>query len=268
MPASRQLPQRFQPLRRRRGPRLHGPRQFRIERRDRKRHLGEIAFRHPRQNIDVAGHQRRLGDDADRMAGAFQHFENAAHDLPLALDRLIGIGIGADRDHARFVILRRQFLFQQLRRIGLGEQFRFEIEPRRQAEKSVGRPRKAVDAAMLATPVGVDRTVEADIRRIVAGDDLARGIDRDRGLERRQFVEALPAVVERDPRFGLEPAAGVGLRAAAAPPVALDRNRQFRKRRKRTRRLGGRRDRRVLEGMRGCSAHGQNITRYENKSRT
>jgi hypothetical protein len=39
------------------------------------------------------------------------------------------------------------------------------------------------------------------------------------------------------------------LRAAAAPPVAFDRNRQFRKRGRCTRRLGGRRDRRVLEGM-------------------
>ena len=113
----------------------------------------------------------------------------------------------------------------------------------------MGRPRETVDAAMLAAPVGVDRTVEADIGRIVAGDDLARGIERDRGLERRQFVEALPAVVERDARLGLEAAAGVGLRAAAAPPLALDRNRKFRKRRKRTRRFGGRRDRRVLEGI-------------------
>ena len=227
-----------------------------------------MAFRHPLENVDVAGHQRRFGDDADRVACTLQHFENAAHDLPLALDRLVGIGIGADRDHARLVILRRQFLFQELRRIGLGEQFRFEVEPRRQAEERVGRPRKAVDAAMLAAPVGVDRTVEADIRRVVAGDDLARGIDRDSGLERRQFVETLPAVVERNPRFGLEPAAGIGLRAAAAQSLALDRNRKFRKRRKRTRRLGGRRDRRVLEGVRGCTAHGQNITRHENKSRT
>ncbi len=183
------------------------------------------------------------------MPCPLQHFENAAHDLPLALDRLIGIGVGADRDHARLVIRRRQFLFQQRRRVGLGEQLGFEIEPRRQAEEGVGRPRETVDAAVLAAPVGIDRAVEADIGRVVAGDDLARGVERDRGLERRQFVEALPAVVEGDARFGLETAAGVGLRAAAAPPFALDRNRQFRKRGSCTRRLGGRRDRRVLEGM-------------------
>ncbi len=32
-----------------------------------------------------------------------EHFENAAHDFVFALDRLIGIGVGADRDHARLV---------------------------------------------------------------------------------------------------------------------------------------------------------------------
>ena len=259
MPASANCLHRLQPLRRRRGARLHGARELRIERRHRQRDLDQIALRHPRQNVDVARHQRRFGDDADRMAGALQHFENAAHDLVLALDRLIGIGVGADRDHARLVVRRRQFLFQQRRRIRLGEQLRFEIQSRRQPEIGVGRPREAVDAAMLAAAIGIDRTVEADVGRVVAGDHLARGVERDRGLERRQVFQALPAVVEGDPRLGLEAAAVVGLRAAAAPPLALDRDRQFGKR-SRTRRLGGRRDRRVLEGMRGCSAHGERNT--------
>ena len=129
------------------------------------------------------------------------------------------------------------------------------------------RPGKAVDATMLAASIGIDRTVEPDVGRFVAGDDLARGIERDRGLERRQFVQALPAIVEGDPRFGLEPAARVGLRAAATPSLALDRDREFGKR-CHTRRLGGRRYRRVLEGMRGCSAHEANIARHRNKSRT
>src|SRR5215216_6867054 len=131
----------------------------------------------------------------------------------------------------------------------------------------MGRPREAIDAAMLTAAIGIDRTVEADVGRVVAGDDLARGIERYRGLERRQFVQALPAVVEGDPRFGLEPAARVGLCAAATPTLAFDRDRKLGKR-CRTRRLGGRRDRRVLEGMRGCSAHEANIARQKNKSRT
>src|SRR3954467_11265539 len=64
----------------------------------------------------------------------------------------------------------------------------------------MGRPREAVDAAMLATPVGVDGPVETDIGRIVAGDDLAGGIERDRCLERRQLTEALPAVIQHAQR--------------------------------------------------------------------
>jgi hypothetical protein len=39
------------------------------------------------------------------------------------------------------------------------------------------------------------------------------------------------------------------VRAAPAPPLAIDRDRQFRKSRRRTRRVGGRRNRRVLEGI-------------------
>src|SRR5258705_11141963 len=120
----------------------------------------------------------------------------------------------------------------------------------------MGRPRKTVDAAMLAAPVRVDRAVEADIGGVVAGYDLAGGIDRHGGLERRQFVEALPAVVECEPRLSLETAAGVGLRAAAAPPLALDRDGEFGKGRRRTPGSGGRRDRRGLGGVRGCSADG------------
>src|SRR6202795_737951 len=132
----------------------------------------------------------------------------------------------------------------------------------------MGRPSETVDAAMLAAAIRIDRPVEADIGGLVAGNDLARGIERDRGLERRQFIETLPAVVEGDTRFRLEAAAGVGLRAAAATPLAFDRDAKFRKRRSRPRRFGGRRDRRVLEGTRGCSAHGENIARNKNKSRT
>jgi hypothetical protein len=55
------------------------------------------------------------------MAGALHYLENTAHNFSFALDRLIGIGVGADRDHPRLVIGRRQFLFQQRRRVGFCE---------------------------------------------------------------------------------------------------------------------------------------------------
>jgi hypothetical protein len=78
----------------------------------------------------------------------------------------------------------------------------------------------------------------------------------------------VPAIVEGNARLGFVPAAGIRLRAATAPPLAIYRHRKFRKIRRSTRRFGGRRDRRVLEGMRGCSTHGANIARHQNKSRT
>ena len=81
---------------------------LRIERGHRKRHLDQIALRHARQNIEVAQDQRRLGHDADRMAGALEHFQDPPHHLIAALDRLIRIGIGADRDGARLIAGRRE----------------------------------------------------------------------------------------------------------------------------------------------------------------
>src|ERR1700684_1490034 len=113
----------------------------------------------------------------------------------------------------------------------------------------MGRPREAIHAAMLATSIRIDGAVEADIGRIVAGDNFTGRIERHRGLERRKLFKTLPAVVKRNPRFGLIAAAGVGLRASAAPPPAFDGACKLRKGRSCTRRFGGRRDRRVLERM-------------------
>ncbi|MHC2633141.1 hypothetical protein ACVME5_005795 [Bradyrhizobium liaoningense] len=203
-------------------PRLHGARQFRIERGDRNRDLGEVALGHPGQNVDVAHHQRRFGDDADGMAGAFQHLEDSAHDLSLALDRLVGVGVGADRDHPGFVAGGGELLLEQRRRLGLHEQLRLEIQPRREAEIGMRRSGEAVDAAVLAAAIGIDRAVEADVWGIVAGDHLARGVDTDTGLERRQLFQALPAVIESDARLGLVTAAGIGLCAPPSPSRAID----------------------------------------------
>src|SRR3984957_20762017 len=113
----------------------------------------------------------------------------------------------------------------------------------------MGAPREAVHTAMLATSIRIEGAIEADIGRLVARDDLAGCIERHRGLERRKFFKTLPAVVKRNPRLGLIAAAGVGLRASAAPPPAFDGDCKLRKGRRCTRRFGGRRDRRVLERM-------------------
>src|SRR3954471_19515811 len=77
------------------------------------------------------------------------------------------------------------------------------------------RTRETVHTTMLAAAVGIDGAVETDIGRVVAGYDLSGGVERDAGFKRRQFIQALPAIIERDPRFRLEAPAGVRMRAPA-----------------------------------------------------
>src|SRR5262245_31470012 len=88
----------------------------------------------------------------------------------------------------------------------------------------MGRPRKTVDAAMLAPSIRVYRAIEADIRGLVAGNYLAGGIDRDGSLERRQFIETPPAVVECDPSKRLVAAGRVAMCAPSLSPLMFDHN--------------------------------------------
>ena len=222
MPASASWRIASSRLRRRRGARLHHARELRIEARHRERDLDQVAPRHAREDVDVARHQRRLGHDADRMAGAVEHFEDAAHHLVFALDRLIRIGVGADRDHARRIVRRRELALEQFRRVRLHEQLRLEIEPGREPHIGVGRAREAVDAAVLAAAIRIDRAVEADVGGVVARDDLARLLLGDGRLEGGQLLDRAPAVVEGDARGRLVAARRVRQRSPAAPSLTID----------------------------------------------
>src|SRR3546814_9584217 len=82
-----------------------------------------------------------------------EHLDYRPRDAPLALDRLITVGIGADRERSDLVAPLGEFGAEQLCRIGFGEQLALEIEPRRQVVKGVRRAREAIDAAMLAAAI-------------------------------------------------------------------------------------------------------------------
>src|SRR4051794_12959873 len=74
----------------------------------------------------------------------------------------------------------------------------------------MARPRVAVDAAVLATPVWVDRLREAHVRRVVVRDDRARALDGHLRLEGDAFslgclLLRRPAVVEGLARLVFEP---------------------------------------------------------------
>ena len=161
---------------------------------DRDRHRGETEPRGGDDDVHVAQHAVRLGGDGEGVARFEQQFEDRAGDAPALLDRLVGIGIGAERDRARFIAGARQRGVEQFGGVGLGEQAAFEVHAGRQVVIGVGRPREAVDAAMLAPAIGIDRAVEADVGRAVAGQDRARFLDRHRGAPRGDPVELLDAV--------------------------------------------------------------------------
>src|SRR5687768_4244540 len=55
-------------------------------------------------------------------------------------------------------------------------------------------PSEAVNAAVLAAAIGVDRTVEADVRRAVAGDDRFGMLDRDGGAALGDAIQRLDRV--------------------------------------------------------------------------
>src|SRR6185369_7827566 len=90
----------------------------------------------------------------------------------------------------------------------------------------VGRPREAIDAAMLAAAIGIDRPVEADVGRGVAGQDRLRMFYCDRRSPGDDAVEALDTVQPvalDDPLLEVEARRG-GVARRAARLVRLDRH--------------------------------------------
>ena len=157
--------------------------------------------------------------------------------LELPLGRLIGIGVAAERDRPAGIALLAQLGREQRRRLRLVEDAALEIEAGRQAEIGVARPRVAIDAAVLAAAIGVDRAVEADIGRIVAGDDRARRIDlkprrraasaraRRRARPSRRRTRPAPRVSKRPLALltAPRPLRGMGEAGISMPPIWHDR---------------------------------------------
>src|SRR5215469_16482252 len=93
----------------------------------------------------------------------------------------------------------------------------------------MGRSREAVDAAMFAAAIRIDRLFERDVGRRVARDDAARSIVEHLGSERwrRQIAvppAIVPAVIDEHARVGFVAARRVRERAAAleAPRVGCE----------------------------------------------
>ena len=187
--------------------RLEPPRQRAIEAADGHVHLDQPPPRHRGEQVEVALDEGRLGHQRERMVALGEYLEEAARDAVFALDRLVAVGIRAECDRAGPVVARGEFFPQQLDRVDLGVEARLEIQARRELEVRMARPRIAIDAAVLAAAIGIDRLGERDVRGIVARNDGARVFLGDLGLARRgKLVFGGPAVVERFARFLFESA--------------------------------------------------------------
>ena len=133
-----------------------------------------LALRHRREQVQIAFDQCVLGDDRARMAALGEHFEDRRV-IRNGVRSAGTVGIRAEVDRRTAIARLGELRAQQLGGVGLGKQPRFEIESRRQIEVAVRWPRVAVDAAVLAAAIRVDRLLERHVGRIVAADDRARG---------------------------------------------------------------------------------------------
>ena len=89
---------RPQPPVRRRGARLKPAGEVAVQRRDADEHGAQVFFGHGREQVEVALHQRGFGDDGERVFVRGQYLQNLARDAQFALDRLVRIGIAAQRE--------------------------------------------------------------------------------------------------------------------------------------------------------------------------
>ena len=177
-------------------PRLPQPREVAIQRRDRHERQHQALPGHARQQVHVALDQRRLGDHRRGMLALGEHLEDLAGVPVLALDRLVGVGRRPDVDRLAAIAGCRELVSQQARRVLLEEEPGLEVDARRQVHVAVVRSRVAVDASVLAAPVGVHRELEGHIGRTIAGDDRARILDAHDGARGAGRLRHAPSVVE------------------------------------------------------------------------
>ena len=156
------------------------------------------------------------------MRALLQQLENPTCQPQPTFDRLVGIGVRPEGDRCRPVTARAELAPQQGDRVGLVEELRLEVAAGGQPEPCVGRARIAVDAAVLASPVGVDGAIEGHVRRHVARDHPPARVHLEAGRRAPDLVERCieraPAVVDVVPRPRFITPAPVGER----PPAADD----------------------------------------------
>src|SRR5690606_18807808 len=70
--------------------------------------------------------------------------------------------------------------------------------------------------------IGIDRAFEADIGAVIGGDDGLGALEMLDGLEDRERLDIVPAIIKALAGLLLEAASMVGLRAATANALGID----------------------------------------------
>ena len=135
------------------------------------------------------------------MAVLSQDFDERTGDPLVTLGRLIGIRVRADRNGLATVTGLGKFALKNLRGIVLGKEPSFEVQTRRQVQIRVRWARVAVNTAMFAALIGIDRLTERYIGRIVAANNAAHGLSgyRSRDCSELQVLRTLAVIKARAP---------------------------------------------------------------------
>jgi hypothetical protein len=118
-------------------PRFQATRQRPIQGSHRHRHVHQVIICQPGQQVQIAFHQRRFGDNTHRMPELQQHLQNLARDVQSALGGLIGIGVDAQRDRLAAIAGAGQLGAQQCRGVRLVENLGLKIQARRTIQVGV-----------------------------------------------------------------------------------------------------------------------------------
>ncbi len=113
--------------------------------------------------IGVAQDERGFGHGGHRLSAIGHDFEALAGDPHFVFERLVNVGDGGHDDSFGLPSGVGEFALQQVGGVRLRHQFGFKIEPQIEPKIFVIRPGETINAAMLATAIGVERPIERHI---------------------------------------------------------------------------------------------------------
>ncbi len=235
-PAAAQLGDRVQARGGARRVRLGRPPGVLVEGRDREVDRDpQPPLRHRRVDLDVAHHQRRLGQDRDRGFRRGQRREDLGHHPVAALDPLVGVGVRPQRDHLPLPPRPPQLTPQQLRHVDLDDDLALEVAAGVEVEKGVGATSEAIVADH---PVGdeiagtrgdvehlhraaerLDRD-DTELRLGLDCDAIDRPFAADGGVDALEQPELLAEPAKQPDVTHPDPVRPLDRRSEAEPPQA------------------------------------------------